>query len=64
MNMSEWSVDADGALSYETRSKSGNIVFAEYLDGMLDVGVYSDAGDMLWHEPDASESDFEKAING
>ena len=56
-------VDVDGALSFDMRAMDGRIVFAEMdTDGQLDVGVYSESGQMLDHNPQATEATFFAAI--
>lgn len=56
-------VDVDGALSFDMRAMDGRVVFAEMdIDGGLDVGVYSDAGQMLDHDAQATEAVFFAAI--
>lgn len=56
-------VDVDGALSFDMRAMDGRVVFAELnTDGQLDVGVYSESGQMLDHNPQATEAVFFAAI--
>lgn len=56
-------VDVDGALSFDMRAMDGRVVFAEMdIDGQLDVGVYSESGQMLDHKPQATEAVFFAAI--
>ena len=56
-------VDVDGALSFDMRAMDGRVIFAEMdIDGQLDVGVYSESGRMLDHNPQATEANFIAAI--
>ena len=62
-NNLDLTVDIDGALSFDMRTSDSRVVFAEMdIDGQLDVGVYSEAGQMLDHDPQATQDIFFASI--
>ncbi len=58
----EITVDVDGALAFDLRLSSGELMFAELsLDGVLDLSVFDDSRPetcLVRHIPSASESEF------
>ena len=55
----EVSVDVDGALSFDLRTVSGNLILAELsIDGVLEASVYDQQNELAQRMPSASAAEL------